>query len=481
MPTATTTMNLLATRGRRIQKKQTYGAKFSEQFVAKAKRAKTDAIEKIDVETPPDWFHAAQLRAWYQDDAEILAICAGWQSGKTVFLPYWLKRLIQRRGTGDYGAFSSTFKLLNRKFLPELKKVFKRLAVYRTNDQQFVFTDKGNRLIHGADWDGEPTIIQLGHAENPDSLESATMKGVVWDECGQRLVPKQSFDTVQSRLMVNRGQMCLASKPYEFNWFETLVSAGLSLLRPDVAVVSFSSWDNPANPTEDDPYWIPIKAAMPLFRFIMQYVGRFTMPAGLIYDCFDWEANTCEDFDISNLPCYPGMDFGKINTAGIVGADDKSADCLYIIGEYHAGRKRDYPEHVASMKALTGENANGKNLMPGCGGNKHGEDGWREAYRKNGLPLDAPPENNIEVQIQSVYSLMKQGKIKFFRRGAQQLIEDVKHYSREVDEDGNVTDKIEDDAKWHLLAALRYLVAKLRPATTGRPSVGFGQSSYLKS
>ena len=433
-------------------------------------RRRRASIPRIDTETPPAWFHAGQLRAWFSL-AAIVCICAGWQSGKTVFLPYWLLREIQRRGPGDYGAFSSTYKLLNRKFLPELKKVFGAYTIFRASDQQFIFTDEGNRLIHGADWNGEPTIIQLGHAENPDSLESATMKAVAWDECGQRLIPKQSFDTVQSRLMVYRGRMCLGSKPYESGWFENLVIGGVSGTRSDVGVISFASWENPENAREDDPYWIPIKAEMPPFRFTMQYEGQFTMPAGLIYDCFNYELNICEDFDVSGLSCYPGMDFGKINTAGIVGADDPSADCIYIIGEYHAGRKRDYPEHVTSMKALTIPKAGGKSLLPGCGGNKHGEDGWREAYRKNGLPLDAPPENNIEVQIQAVYSLMKQGKLKFFRNGASQLIEDVKHYSRRVDADGNVLDAIEDDAKWHLLAALRYLIAKLRPMKPAEPSV----------
>ncbi len=373
-------------------------------------------------------------------------------------------REIQRKGSGDYGAFSSTYKLLKRKFLPELKKVFAKYARYLTTDMQFIFTDEGNRLVHGAAWDGEPTIIQLGYAENPDSLESATMKAVAWDECGQHAVPKASYDTVLSRLMVNRGRMCLASRPYESGWYENLVNAGLNDTRADVDVVSFASWDSPVNePESNEAYWQNLKDDMPGFQFTMRYGGKFTMPAGLIYDCFEKEKNTVQDFDVSALPCYPGMDFGKINTAGIVVADDISADCLYVIGEYHAGKKREYSDHVQSMKSLTIPKANGKNLLPGCGGNKHGEDGWREAYRMNGLPLDEPPENNIEVQIQNVWSLMAQGKIKFFRNGAHQSIEDVTHYSRKVNEEGKVLDQIDDDAKWHLLAALRYIVTKLRP------------------
>ena len=412
----------------------------------------------MDAETPPEWFHSFQRKAW-DDDSQIVAICAGWQSGKTVGLPFWLRREIQRRGPGDYGAFSSTYKLLNRKFLPELKKCFADLAVFRASDQQFVFTDTGNRTIHGPQWNGEPTIIQLGHAENPDSLESATLKAVVWDECGQRLVPEQSYDTVRSRLMVNRGRMCLATKPYESGWFERLVTKQ----NDGVGVISFPSWANPVNPVEDDPYWDSIRSEMALWRFVMQYEGRFTMPAGLIYDCFDWEKHTCEDFDVSKLQCHPGMDFGKVNTAGIVAADDPSSGVIYVIGEYHAGAKRDYPAHVASMRELTRLSAGGKSLSPGCGGNKHGEDGWREAYRMHGLALDEPPENNIEVQIQNVWSLLNQGKLKFFRKGAKDTIADVQHYSRKVDTDGNITDVIDEDAKWHRLAAVRYLMAKLRP------------------
>jgi hypothetical protein len=158
------------------------------------------------------------------------------------------------------------------------------------------------------------------------------------------------------------------------------------------------------------------------------------------------------------------MDFGKINTAGVGVAQDKSTGVIYVFGEYHAGAKRDYADHIASMNALTAKWAGGKRYSPGCGGNKHGEDGWREAYRVHGLPLDEPPEGNIEVQIQGVWSLLNQRKLIFFRNSARETIEDVRHYSRKVDDDGTVLDAIADDAKWHRLAALRYIINKLTSA-----------------
>lgn len=436
---------------------------------------------RLDLETPPDWFHLSQLETW-RDEHPIVCICAGWQSGKTISLSYWLLREIQRCGPGDYGAFSSTFPLMVKKLLPEMKKVFGAVAEYLAGLKQFIFTDAGSRLVFGADWNGDATIVQLGYAVSPDSLESATLKAVIWDECGQRLVPEQSFNTVQSRLMVHRGRMCLASKPYESGWYERLVEEGLKNaekrrllaegkevdydpVSDTVGVITYASWDNPVNPAEDSPYFAKIRAKMPTWKFVMQYGGRFTMPAGLIYDCFDWERNTCDDFAIFEAypmaSTHPGMDFGKINTGGLGVAD--TGDVIYVFGEYLAGEKRTYEKHVESIKALRNPHAMGREYGVGCGGNKHGEDGWREAYRQHGLPLDEPPENNIDVQIQAVWALMAQGKLKFFRAGARQCIEDVKHYSRKVDEDGKVLDEIDNDAIWHLLAALRYIIIKLRP------------------
>jgi hypothetical protein len=428
-------------------------------MAARANKATTSALDGIDFEAAPDWFHHHQNLAWYTNKP-ILAICAGWQSGKTVFLPYWLRREIHRRGPGDYGAFSSTYALLKKKFLPVLKACFKGLAVFHTGDQQFVFTDAGNRAIHGPTWDGAPTIIQLGHSQNPDSLESATLKGVAWDEPGQRLVPEQSFQTVKSRLMVNRGPMCLTSRPYEPGWFERLVVGG----DDDVAVVTFPSWANPVNPAVDDPYWDKVRASMAAWRFVMQYEGRFTMPAGLVYDCFDWELNTCDDFDVSHLLIYPGMDFGSVNTAGMAVADDRSTGTLYVIADYHAAAKRSYPDHVASMRALTKANAGGKAMQPGCGGSKYGEDGWREAYRKHGLGLDEPPENDIDVRIQGAWTQMAARKVVFFRIGAKDTIGDIMHFSYPVDDEGNVIEKRADDTKWHRVAAFGYIMAKLRPS-----------------
>ena len=374
----------------------------------------------------------------------------------TTCLPPILIREIKRRGPGDYGAFSSTFPLLSRKFLPELKKALKGLAEYRSGDSQFIFTHEGSRRLWGLDWNGKDTVIQLGHAQNPDSLESATLKAVVWDEPGQRLVPEQSFLTVESRLMVNRGRMFLASRPYESGWFERMVSDGLKNPSGRVGVVSFPSWANPMNPPEHSERWDELRASMPRWKFTILYEGQFTRPLGLIYDCFDYDRDTCEDFEIPKTwNIYPGVDFGGVNMAGVLVAEDPHSMELYVISEYHSAAKRSFAEHVAEIKGR-------RNLSVGAGGS-HQEDGWREAFRSAGLWLDEPPSNNVEVQIQCVYSQLAAHKLKFFRSGAERIIDDIGLFSREVDDNGDVTDKIANKSTWHRLDSLRYVVTKLRP------------------
>jgi hypothetical protein len=444
-------------------------------YLTDEERAELDRLlaqAKLDAGIQPRWFHDFQRLAWTKRKP-ILAIAAAWQSGKTVFLPPWLKREIQECGPGDYGAFSSTFKLLNRKFLPELKKEFKDLAEWKAGDQQFHFTEEGSKRLWGDGWKGDPTIIQLGHAENPDSLESATLKAVAWDEPGQRLVPEQSFLTVESRLMVNRGRMALASRFYQAGWWERLTKGQLA--DPSrLDVVSFPSWANPLNPQADDPYWAELRNRLPAWLYAILYEGKFERPANVIYDTFDYDEDTEPDFDISpDWPLYVGMDFGPVNTAAVVLAEDKSNNLLWVIAEYHTGKKLEWSKLGAEIAALTGDRAGGRAFVGGAGGNKTGEEGWREAMRKHHIPLDEPPVGDVEVQIQCVYSELATKKLKFFRKGCAKLIDDIGMYSRETGDDMEASDKIADKSKWHRLDALRGIVTKLRPPKAPPKKVPF--------
>lgn len=427
--------------------------------------------ELKDFEKHPDWFHPAQVQAW-NSTATIVAICAGWQSGKTVSLSHWLLREIQRRGCGDYGAFSSTYKLLDRKFLPELKNEFKNIAEYKAASMQFVLTEQGCKTMWGSPtvenpWDKTPTVIQLGYAENPDSLESATMKAVVWDEPGQRLVPEQSFRTVHSRLMVNRGRMCLASRPYEFNWFQRLVHDGLTGRNDNVDVITFPSWINPANPPEDDVYWSDLRASMPAWLFDMLYGGKFTRPAGAIYDCFNREKNVVKPFKIPrNWKRFAGHDFGPVHMAAVFAAQSPVDGKVYVYRTYLDGNKT-VKEHVEAFKVddvisadgvFDNTTGNRKLKTPVTVGGTRSEDEWRNQFTAAGWPIARPPIWHIDAQIERVYAAIKSGQLVIFDN-LTNLIAELETYSRKVNDQGEPLAEIEDESKYHRHAALRYLMS----------------------
>lgn len=67
--------------------------------------------------------HSGQLAGW-DSLARLVFMLAGTQGGKTSFGPWWLNRQVNRCGSGDYLAVTSTFDLFKLKMLPELRSVF---------------------------------------------------------------------------------------------------------------------------------------------------------------------------------------------------------------------------------------------------------------------------------------------------------------------------------------------------------------------
>jgi len=366
----------------------------------------------------------------------------------TVTLPWLLLREIQRCGPGDYGAFSTTYKLLERKFRPELAKVFKPYAKYNKADQQFVFTDAGSRMLWGDEWDGSPTIVQLGYAENPDSLESATMKAVAWDEPGQNAVPEQAFLTVWSRLMVNMGRLFLASRPYVFNWFEKLTRERWH----NADVISFPSHANPVNPPEHDPYWKSLRDTMPAWLYTMLYEGRYTRPAGLVFDCFD-RAKHCIPPLPGGLPegseIYTSWDFGGRNTAAVIWAK-VPGDGIHIIRTYKK-ESASVPDHVRAIRMYApGE------IKRSVGGAKS-ENSWRQHFKVAGLAISEPRISGLEETMSCLYALFSMDRLKIWEwEGTEPLIREIETLSREVDDDGTVLENIVDESKYHRIAAARY-------------------------
>lgn len=374
-------------------------------------------VAEIRGESVVDWSqmpaifssHKGQEEAWFAKEA-IIAVFAGWQSGKSVAGPPWLMREIQDRGPGDYAVLAPTYPLLRKKALPELLRYMRTKLtegedfVFKAGDMEVHITEAGGRKF----WPTGGTVcIYLVNANNPQAVEAFTAKSIWIDEPGQ--IPDETWESVQARVAVEEGRIFLTSRPYDHNWYVREIWSKRD--DPRIKVVNFSSKDNPAFPDEE---YYRQKKLLPWWKFRMKYDGIPTKPAGAIYDCFeetftdpegnelppkqvqtkvgsqDLEitmtgANVCLPFDIPrSWPRLSGHDFGPVNTAGVFAAKDPVTCKVYLYRSYHSGKKTT-PEHVTEFRNRCG-------FKPqGSWGGAPSEEKTRNDFTRAGWQIQIPP------------------------------------------------------------------------------------------
>lgn len=440
--------------------------------------------ETIDPEEPQEWFHDAQRELWKAKGYKIVAFVAGAQSGKTVAAPFITLREIARKFEdgipNDHLVASPTYKLMSKKLLPEYKRIIVEklgLGEYIAGDVAIVLSAEGIARLTGiAPSTGTSVTIWFGHAQAPESLESATYKSAVLDEAGQEAFRSGSFEAILRRLTVNKGVMYILTTPYNRNWFyEKVYRKGLLVsydLNDDytftrketcldnadsgILVISCPSLMNPSFPLES---WEFSKKTYSDWEFEMFHMGRFSLPPGVVFDSFT-EDNICDRFPIPpNWPVYAGIDFGLVNTAAVLIAeewkDGEATGRYFLFGSYHAGEareSRDHVKHINKMCPVT---------MPIAYGGAHAESGWRESWSSAGLPVYEPSISGLWIQINILWTAFAQNKLIVFS-DMQNVINELRSMSREVDEDGIVvSDKIKDEQKYHRIAGLRYIATRL--------------------
>jgi hypothetical protein len=406
--------------------------------------------------------HPGQWRAW-QSVRRYVVVLAGSQGGKTSFGPHWLYREIQRRGPGDYLVVTPTFQLLGKKLLPEFRRLFERwLQVGRyveSPSRVFRFSPEGEVRTHGYLDTEHPTTIWFGYAEDPESLESATVKAAWLDEAGQRRFRLESWEAIQRRLAIHQGRVLVTTTPYDLGWLKQKLFDPWKAGHSEIDVIRFDSTENPLFPQAE---YERAKRDLPAWKFDLFYRAIFTRPAGLIYDSYlDEPAPTghlVPRFVIPrDWPRYLGLDFGGVNTAGLFYAgemaDGRPTERLYLYRTYKAGGRTAGDHAEALLK--------GEPMVPVCVGGSHSEDQWRQEFRQGGLPVMEPPIKDVEVGIDRVYGAHKRGEILVF----DDLVayrEEKTTYSRELNEMGEPTEKIADKSSFHYCDAERYLISHLR-------------------
>lgn len=411
--------------------------------------------------------HVGQAKAW-RSTAQIVLVLAGSQSGKTSFGPLWLRREMQRMGPGDYLVATPTYPLLELKLLPEFKRLFVtllKLGEYTGHPiRRFTLNDDGQKALFGDTRQSAlapATHVYFGHAQDPDSLESATAKAGWLDEAGQKKFKLESFEAIQRRMALARGRLLLTTTPYTLGWLKQRVYDRWEKGDTSIEVVNFSSLSNPMYPREEAER---IKREQPSWKYLMFVGGLFTRPAGLIYEKFDSAKHVVTRFAIpADWPRYLGMDFGTAHTAAIFIAEEPRSDPtakrrLYVYREYGPCGGLTPTQHLAQL--LIGEPQ-----QPVCFGGSKSEDQWRNEYRMAGLNIQVPPISDVDVGIDRVQGGFGRDEW-FVFDDLVRTLDEVSTYSHPVDANGEVDgDEIEDKEDYHLLDAWRYIGAHLmRPA-----------------
>jgi hypothetical protein len=417
--------------------------------------------------------HVGQNAILNAPERVVLALC-GSQSGKTSVGPLWLLFEIMKTyavsGESSYAVVAPTFPLMELKCIPEFRRLFedtlKLGKYYQAPIRKFVFSEHGLMTLFGST--EKPCVVYFGFAENPDSLESATLKAVWCDEAGQRKFRLDSWDAINRRLTVNQGRILVTTTPYEHNWLKSRVSdkAGTEEFYdssegrmveitheggdPSIRVVRFESILNPAFSIDE---FERQRAMLPEWKFDMMFRGVWRKPAGAIYDCFSETDNVVPPFHIpAHWPRVVGVDFGQVNTAAANFAVDPETGVFYLYKTYHTGRKS-VEEHVGSILLK-------EPTVPMAYGGAAAENDWRKQFAMAGLPVQLPHVTDVEAGIDAVYAAIKSGRLKVFSH-LYKVVDDLFSYSRKLDSNGEITEQIEDKNKYHRLDAVRYAVVEL--------------------
>ncbi len=220
-------------------------------------------------------------------------------------------------------------------------------------------------------------------------------------------------------------------------------------------VYQASSFDNPALP-EDYRQRLREFEGVYKDRYVL---GLWKGLEGLVYSGFDDKACLIPRFEVDkSWPVHCGHDFGLKNTAALFYAESPGTGDFFAFAEYCPGSEMSIYEHIQAFKAITKD----RPVIKRVGGN-HQEQEIRQGYTSQGWPISEPKYSlDKAFQIKQVQGMHRRNKVYIFN--------DLSSYVREkfsfvYKKD---TDLIENEARFHCMAAERYLLSDFVPETAGK-------------
>jgi len=194
----------------------------------------------------------------------------------------------------------------------------------------------------------------------------------------------------------------------------------------------------------------------------------------LVYRAFQ-DSRKIQRFAIPlTWPVGVGHDFGQANPAALFAAQarlplpngapsEMRMNDWVVWKEYAPGAGFSPMQHSEAFKLAT----KGYDVRIRVGGNQNSEDDSRQLYTAHGWPIQAPAIKQPKVQIDRVIALMELGKIWVFS-DCFRVLDQLANCLFELGEDGQPVNKIKDEAKYHLLACMRYLFSHGAPEVSIR-------------
>lgn len=349
-------------------------------------------------------------------DKPIVVLACGIQFGKTMTGAIKTKlAMIRFHDPKDsFIVTAPTYKIMQQSTLPAFLDQVRGLGDFHKGDMVF-------KMYHGGN-------CYFRTATDPDSIVGVTNVRFIWgDECG--LYPLYFWENMQARAAFKKAQICLTTSPYSLNWLykeiiRPIMKEGPSA-RPNVELVRARSDENPFFPKD---YYQEKKRTMDPRRFQMMFGGEWTKFAGLVYDCFDDEENTCEPIPLPDgSRMVAGIDWGHTNPFSLTIRAVTPDGVHYQVGEvYETGLTiSDMVERAQQKKAVWGIE------RFYC---DPSEPGYIEEFNRNGLTAVAA-NNDIRVGIDHHYELIKSRKFKLFRGRNKYSLDEYETYRYPDDED----------------------------------------------
>jgi len=207
-------------------------------------------------------------------------------------------------------------------------------------------------------------------------------------------------------------------------------------------------------------------------------------------------------------PVYAGLDMGPIHTAGVLAAMNEREQSLDVFATYLQdanlrNRVRDEmgselvslrdaedterllmcQVHVAELRRRT-QSANVGSVeqrvrkIRRAWGGVASEGKWRSDFRRAGLVVSYSGTDDKELKIKWLDGSFLVERVRVFDT-CEALRGEIEEYQRELDDDGEVTEKILDPHKFHRLDALIELNAGVFPGEQGKS--GFRRRSLIKT